>query len=82
MAAANGRHRELMRNWSIFLHEITEIGMTTYEAARRRQREAASRTGPGSDQSGEIAKDLLQSFVLLLLLAAVLAVRIYVTAPT
>jgi hypothetical protein len=55
--------------------------MTTYEAAARRRRQAASRTGPGSDQSREIAKDLLQSLVLLLLLAAVVAVRIYATAP-
>lgn len=81
MTAANSRHRELMRTWSTILRQMMEIGMTTYEAATRRQREATSRTGPGSEQSREIAKDLLQSFVLLLLLAAVLAVRIYVTAP-
>jgi hypothetical protein len=47
----------------------------------RRRRQTASGTGPGSDQSGGIAKDLLQSLVLLLLLAVVLAIRIYATAP-
>lgn len=55
--------------------------MATYEAFPRRRRQTASGTGPGSDQSGGIAKDLLQSLVVLLLLAVVLAIRIYVTAP-
>lgn len=70
-----------MPAWRIILHHMMEVGMTTYETATRRQRAAVSRTGPGSDRSREIAKDLLQSLALLLLLAAVVAVRIYATAP-
>lgn len=55
--------------------------MAIYDASVGRHSPPASRTGSGNTGSGEIARDLLQSFVLLLLLAAVLAVRIYVTAP-
>lgn len=55
--------------------------MTTYEMVTRWWRGTAFRTGPRSDQPSGIARGLLQALVLLLLLAAVLAVRIYVTAP-
>ena len=55
--------------------------MTTYEALMKRRRGTAPRTGPHNGQPGEIARDLLQSLALLLLLAVVVTVRVYVTAP-
>lgn len=66
-------------------HQVTEVDMTTYEASERQRRLAAHRTGPRNEQSdtrsGEIARDLLQCLVLLLLLAGVVATRVYFTAP-
>ncbi len=66
-------------------HRVMEVAMTTCEASKRRQQAAAHRSGPRSEssdtRSSEIARDLLQCLVLLLLLAGVVAARIYVTAP-
>jgi len=59
--------------------------MTTYEASERQRRPVAHRTGPRSEpsdtRSSEIARDLLQCLALLLLLAGVVAARVYFTAP-
>lgn len=59
--------------------------MATYDAAGRQRRAAAHRTGPRNAlpdaRSSEIARDLLQCLVLLLLLAGVVAARVYFTAP-
>ncbi|WP_439495103.1 hypothetical protein [Bosea sp. (in: a-proteobacteria)] len=55
--------------------------MVTCEASLRRRREAVYQATRRSRPFDGIARDLLQSFVLLLLLAGVLALQIYFTAP-
>ena len=50
--------------------------MVTYEASLRRRREAVYHAARRHQPFGGIARDLLQSLVLLLLLACILAVRI------
>ncbi|RXT52482.1 hypothetical protein B6S44_17040 [Bosea sp. Tri-44] len=85
MLPIHGRHRELTRSWSTIRHQVMEVAMTTYEASERQRRAAAHRTGPRNElsdtRSSEIARDLLQCLVLLLLLAGVVAARVYFTAP-
>lgn len=55
--------------------------MVTYEASLRRRRETVYHATRRCSPFEGIARDLLQSLVLLLLLATILAVRIYFTAP-
>ncbi|CAN7605506.1 hypothetical protein LJR090_005248 [Bosea sp. LjRoot90] len=85
MLPTHGRHRELTRTWPMIRHQVMEVAMTTYEASERQRRAAAHRTGPRNElsdtRSSEIARDLLQCLVLLLLLAGVVAARVYAAAP-
>lgn len=55
--------------------------MVTYEASLRRRRQAVYRASRRQGPFDGVARDLLQSLVLLLLLASLLATRIYFTAP-
>lgn len=85
MTPIRGRHRELMRVWSMIRHRMMEVAMTTCEASERQRHAAAHRTGPRNElsdtRSNAIARDLLQCLVLLLLLAGVVGARVYFTAP-
>jgi hypothetical protein len=85
MAPIHGRHRELRQAWSMIRHRVMEVAMPTCEASERQRQAAAYRGGPRNEssdtRSSEIARDLLQCLVLLLLLAGVVAARLYVTAP-
>lgn len=55
--------------------------MVTYEASLRRRREAVYRASRRHRPFDGTARDLLQCLVLLLLLAGLLATRIYFAAP-
>jgi hypothetical protein len=60
---------------------MTEVEMVTYDASLRRRREAVYQATRRNRPFDGITRGLLQSFALLLLLAGILAVRVYFTAP-
>lgn len=81
MPPDEGSHSELTRRRPIMRHRKKEADMVTYEASLRRRRETVYHATRRCSPFEGIARDLLQSLVLLLLLATILAVRIYFTAP-
>ncbi len=81
MPLDDSSHSELTGRRPIIRHRMTEASMVTYEASLRRRREAVYRTARRHRPFDGVARDLLQSLVLLLLLAGLLATRIYLTTP-